>query len=240
MLAKLTALLLLSGVGLAGCTPVIDRARVEAQIKGELEQQGAITLKSVSCPQRVAIAPGSTFTCTGELDPQGIFPILVTQSDAQGNVKWQVPNSKGLLNLKDLETAFQQAIATETGAQPQIDCGGRYRINKPGDSFDCRITNPSLLKKGQTQITLLNVRVTLDAQGNVSWQQVRRQQVIASAATQRGAIANPVKAGAANPGNASPNASPPTAPASTQPVAAPPAGKTAEDFLNKPGAMDGF
>jgi hypothetical protein len=58
----------------------------------------------------VAIAPETSFTCTGELDPQGAFPIQVTQKDDQGGVEWEVPNSKGLLNLATIETTIQEAI----------------------------------------------------------------------------------------------------------------------------------
>lgn len=222
---------------LTSCAPTLDRAEVEAQIQAELEQ--SVPLSAVVCPERVAIAPDTSFTCTGELDPQGTFPIAVTQTDEQGSIEWEVPNSKGLLNLATIESEIEAAIATETnGSEPQLDCGGAYRINLPGDSFECKVADVVPVQAGQTETLLLNVVVTLDPQGNVTWQQVRRQQTIASAAT-------PAASPTPGANTASETASSSTAEfASTTENAesAVPgaAGQTAEDFLNNPGATDDF
>jgi Domain of unknown function (DUF4333) len=227
-------------IALSSCTPTLDSDNVAAQIQAELEQED-LSLKAVVCPERVAIAPQTSFTCTGELDPQGTFPIEVTQTDEQGGVEWEVPNSKGLLNLATIETTIQEAIATEaSGQKPLLDCGGAYRVNQPGDTFECKVANVAPLKAEQTETLLLNIVVKLDPQGNITWQQVRRQQTLVTAsATASGTSAAGVKpATGANPTAASIDSPKPTAqPAATS---APAAGQTAEDFLNNPGAIDDF
>jgi len=233
-----SALLLVLFTFLQGCKPTLDNTVVETQIQSQLSSQKGISLKAVLCPQKVIVAKDASFTCIGELNPTGTFPINVTQLDAQGTVKWQIPNSKGLLNLSLLETEFGKAIASDAGIGiPGIDCGGDYRVNKPGDRFECQVINAQPIREGQNQSLLTSVVVSLDDAGNVSWQQIRRQQVIArSLSTSKTSSQILPPSPTASPQkettrNSVPSASPPQ----PQPTA-----QTADDFLNNPNAADGF
>jgi hypothetical protein len=168
----LTYVLIILGAGiLASCSGRLDIRRIEAAIQQDIEERGGIPVKTVTCPRSVAIAIGESFQCSGTLSQGGDFTVTATQQDALGNVTWEIPNSKALLNLVDLETYFQQQIATEIGSKPLVSCGGIYRANKPGDQFECRVVNA--IAPDQSRIEAIVVKI--DAIGNISWQQVRRQ-----------------------------------------------------------------
>jgi hypothetical protein len=98
------------------------------------------------------------------------------------------------------------------------------------------VANVAPIKQGQTETLLLNVVVKLDPQGNITWQQIRRQQAIASATVPGTASANRNAASETAPA-ATNEAKPATEAAATS---APAAGQTAEDFLDQPGALDDF
>ncbi|HEY9642443.1 MAG TPA: DUF4333 domain-containing protein [Coleofasciculaceae cyanobacterium] len=165
-------LLLIGIAGLASCTPSLNVQSLEANIKAQLEEQSDLKIKSVTCPTQISRKADTSFQCEGMLEPEKPFVIQVKQKDDQGQTTWEVPNSKGLLNLALLETEFQTAIANDTQTKPAVRCSSdRYRANRPGDSFDCQVKNAVLAKaKGLVE----KVTVTIDPEGNVSWQQIRR------------------------------------------------------------------
>jgi Domain of unknown function (DUF4333) len=172
-------LLLIAIAALAGCTPSLNVQSLEANIKTQLEEQSDLKIKSVTCPTHIPRKADTSFQCEGVLEPEKKFAIEVKQKDDQGQTTWEVPNSKGILNLALLETEFQTAIANDTQAKPALRCGSdRYRANRPGDSFDCQVKNAVLAK---TKGLIEKVTVAIDLEGNVSWQQIRRTQKTASA-----------------------------------------------------------
>jgi hypothetical protein len=163
--------LLLAVAPLAACGNRLDVSTIEATIKADIERQGRrLTLREVRCPTDVTRQAGAFFRCVGELDPEGTFTINVTQQDDQGTVTWDVSNSKVLLNLAKVEEGIQQGLSEALGQQALIDCGEAiYRVNQPGDKFECRIIGG--LVDGTDTIT--TVLVTIDATGNLDWQEVR-------------------------------------------------------------------
>jgi hypothetical protein len=211
----------------------LDVRPLETSIKTELEKQGGIIVQTVFCPKDVLKAKDSFFQCKGKLVPRGEFVVTVQQEDEAGKVKWEVLNSNGLLNLPRLEKRLQKEVGTEIGIEPTIKCSTgtrQYRATKPGDSFECKVTNGKLTSP-QGQIDKLVVKV--DATGNVNWQQYRTIQAIAPAApgTSPAARATPIKPALTSPATSS----------SRYPQGvAPGTGKTAEEALDKPGATDGF
>jgi Domain of unknown function (DUF4333) len=83
--------LLASAVLLLGaCTPQINTAELEQQIQDELSSQTGVTPTSVDCPQDVPAEEGDTFRCTAVADDSSVATITVTQSDDEGNVRWEV------------------------------------------------------------------------------------------------------------------------------------------------------
>ena len=249
------ALAFLGVLFLASCGNALNAEKIEETILSGLTQQGGSNVKSVICPTNVTPKAGGEFECVGVLDSGNGFAIVVTQQDDQGNVLWKVPSVKGLLNMASLQTEFEQALQKETGTV-KIDCGlNPYRIVKPGETFECQLTkrdkksNSDAIEKTvpTTQISTTqpkkptvpaasvptpsdSIQVTIQPSGDVNWQRIIKvpDTKIATAtpidkSTDQKITEKPTQESKAEPAKA-----------------APPAAKSAEDFLNQPGATDDF
>jgi hypothetical protein len=171
------ALLVLAALGLTACGNRLDTGAVEATIKTDIERQGRrLALQAVRCPSDVTRQAGAYFRCVGELAPEGTFTINVTQTDNQGNVTWEVPNSKVLLNLPKVEETIQQGLAQAFGQRALVDCGSAtYRANLPGDRFQCQVVGGLEADTG----TLESVLVRIGPDGNLSWQELAGSPAVA-------------------------------------------------------------
>ena len=165
------AVLLFGGfLVLTGCFNRLDTNAVEQEIEAEIESQSRrIALAEVRCPQDVYRQSGAYFRCVGKLRPEGQFTINVTQKDSQGTVEWDVPNSQVILNLAKIEDTLQEDFAKQFSKRAVVDCGEQYRINQPGEQFECQVVGGVDL--GQEQVTALLVRV--DPDGNLNWYEIR-------------------------------------------------------------------
>jgi len=164
-------LALLTSLTLTACGSRLDARQVERLIQADLERQGRrLSLKEVQCPADLPHQAGATFRCVGELDPEGSFTINVTQGDEQGQISWDVPNSSTLINLAKVETSIQQGLGKALGKTAVIDCGSAtYRVNQPGDRFQCQIVGG--LTDGPDQLEA--VLITIDPKGNLDWREIR-------------------------------------------------------------------
>ena len=164
-------LLALGALGLTACGNRLDTGSTEALIKADIERQGRrLSLKAVRCPSDVTRQAEAYFRCVGELDPEGTFTINVTQLDSQGNVTWEVPNSKVLLNLPKVEDTIQQGLSQVYGRRALIDCGtATYRVNQPGDRFQCQVVGGLETDTA----TIESVLVSITADGNLTWQETQ-------------------------------------------------------------------
>jgi hypothetical protein len=163
--------LLLGTLGLVGCGSAMNIATVENEIKADIERQGRrLTLREVRCPDNVTPQEGAFMRCVGELDPEGTFTINVIYEDNQGNVTWEVPNSTVMLNLAKVEANIQEGLTKAFSRRALVDCGSElYRINQPGDRFECSIVGG--LEVGSDAYNSVLVRV--DPDGNLNWQEIR-------------------------------------------------------------------
>jgi len=170
-----------------------------------------------------------------------------------------------LLNLAILEAHFQEEIASELGVQATIDCGSTYRVNRPGDSFECAVANaiapmsqsdPSNQADPASQTEQTNLAnltnppdqddpstqaepVLVEVVVNVDQQgNVNWQQI---RRVQTAQAADSPTTTAAAPAAASPTANAATtAEQSESATATPSEAQTAEDFLDDPSALDDF
>jgi Domain of unknown function (DUF4333) len=78
---------------------------------------------------------------------------------AKNELQW---NTKGLLVLPKLEQTIRQGIKQQFQIDVKTSCGGKVRIAKPGDTFECKVTD----QRGQTKA--VRVRVD-DENGGVTW-----------------------------------------------------------------------
>lgn len=176
---SLVGLLGLGVLALAACSNRLNTTDIESNIKADIERQGRrLSLNAVRCPSDVSRQAEAYFRCVGELDPEGTFTINVTQMDNQGNITWEVPNSKALLNLPKVEDTIQQGLSQAFGKRAVIDCGtATYRVNQPGDRFQCQVVGG--IETGVNMIESVLVRI--DPDGNLSWQELQSASAGASA-----------------------------------------------------------
>lgn len=233
--------LVLGALGLAGCGASMDISAIENEIKADIERQGRrLTLREVRCPEDVTAQTGAYFRCVGELDPEGTFTINVMQDDNQGNVSWEIPNSRVMLNLAKVEANIQEGLTKAFSKRALVDCGSElYRINQPGDRFECAIIGG--LTVGVDAYSSVLVRV--DPEGNLNWQEIRQNNPTATVArtspSQTTATPQATSAAAATPPADSSNsatAEQPSAPVKTTTVTGPSGRKIERPYI--PGDDD--
>jgi len=249
---------ILSLLVLSACSKTLDSEKIAQNIQQDVIKQGGISLKTVTCPNQVKPEAGSTFECVGEIDTGYTFTIPVKQQDEQGHVTWDVPNSKGLLNLAKFETSIQEAVQSEVGSRPIIGCGNGFKPIKPGQIFECSVRVKEKPKASQTvngaeggrnsaSVPSLTVKsgksakpdaivVSVGADGNVSWQRV-------VPGTVSDLLPKPQKP--AQPDNKNRPETDSTTPVGSNATKrgatkSAPSQKNAQDFLNQPDASAGF
>jgi hypothetical protein len=244
---SLSTLCLLS---LTACAKTLNHTDIAQAIQQDVTKQGGSSLNSVTCPKGIAPKTGESFECIGETEFGYTFTIPVKQQDDQGGVTWEIPHAKGLLNMVKFESLLQETVSGEVGSRPVIRCSETlYKAVKPGQTFDCKLevkdAKPTTATKPGDQPNRPptkpakprqpdKITVTVDSDGNVSWQRIvpgaTKPGTVAKASGQAGqpAATPSAQAGTPSPANPAPANSP-----------APPQA-SAEDFLNQEGAAAGF
>ncbi len=125
-------------------------------------KKAGITVQTVTCPATVQVAAPDPFTCQAIAEGK-TFQVAVNPKTAKpqdkNELRW---NTQGLLVLPKLEQTIQQGMQQQFRLEVQVNCGGKVRLAKPGESFQCQVRD----RQGQTRP--VSVRVE-DAQGNVTW-----------------------------------------------------------------------
>jgi hypothetical protein len=197
----------LSGLVLAACQENAS-TKLAQSIQQDIQRQGGTSLKSVACPKKLEPeAEDKPVECVGETDAGYSFTIAV-KLDEQGNpTTWEVPQAKGLVNLKQLETQIQDTLKAELeGGRATVNCGGVYKPAKPGESFECKLdikapepkskagskpaakdaANVPTNKPTQADQTKKDPKkpaqpekivVNIDADGNITWQRLLPGQI---------------------------------------------------------------
>jgi Domain of unknown function (DUF4333) len=180
---------LLASIALISLTACggLNGKKIAADIQEDVTKNGGTSLKTVTCPSGVEPQAGKTFECVGEMDNGYTFTVAVQQQDTKGNVTWDVPHAKGLINLPKLENTIQQALSTEIGSAPSVSCGGVYKAVNPGEGFECQVAykttrpavpaksdkgKPSKPSKPVEATQTEKASITTDTDGNLSWQRV--------------------------------------------------------------------
>lgn len=129
---------------------------VETKLAELISQATGLTIQTVDCPADLVEKAGTTYNCnvTSEV---GAFTAVVQPTDQPGQFKW---GTKNLLMLAKLNTFIQQNVQTQGGGPVTVDCGGKAKIAKVGDTFECKVTDA----KGASRVARITVR---DEAGNV-------------------------------------------------------------------------
>jgi len=164
------ALLMGSLVALTGCFNRLNTRAVEQEIEAEIESQSRrLSLAEVRCPRDVYRKQGAYFRCVAYLRPEGEFTINVVQEDNQGTLTWDIPNSSVILNMAKVEEKIQEEFVQQFSKRATVNCGELYRVNQPGEEFECEVVGGVVL--GQAVVNNLVVKV--DPEGNLNWYEER-------------------------------------------------------------------
>ncbi|NJP09602.1 MAG: DUF4333 domain-containing protein [Leptolyngbyaceae cyanobacterium RU_5_1] len=113
-------------------------------------------MQSVDCPITIEQKPGKTYECQVTSDV-GAFTVVVEPTGTGEQFRW---GTKGLLLLSKLDEFIQRSAQSQGVGKVTVDCGGKVRPAKPGDTFECKVTDA----KGRLRSTKVTVR---DELGNV-------------------------------------------------------------------------
>lgn len=113
-------------------------------------------MQSVNCPATIEEKPGKTYDCEVQSEA-GPFVVIVQPTGEVGKFRW---GTRGLLLLSKLDAFIQQSVTNQGGGKVTVDCGSKARTAKPGETFDCKVTDA----KGTVKTAKITVR---DDQGNV-------------------------------------------------------------------------
>lgn len=72
------------------CSKTLDIGGLETQLANQLNTKLETTGITVDCPDDVKAKSGSEFDCTGTVSTGETLTILVTQTDGEGKVTWEV------------------------------------------------------------------------------------------------------------------------------------------------------
>ena len=149
-------------LGLSGCATKLDMGALDKSIRAGISAQVGLETAAIQCPGAPETAKaGVKFTCTAAPNLGGLLTVEVTQKDDAGNISWNIVKTEGLIDLGKLEEAVSAGLAQQRGEIAKVDCGGKFRAAKQGESFDCKVAGES----GETTVTV----TPKDDEGNVRW-----------------------------------------------------------------------
>ena len=93
---------------------------------------------TVHCPANAPLKEGFVFACTAMLDV-GAYPIVVTETNARGHVRYQNQAPLAVLDITRVELAIRQSIHAQRGLRSTVVCPAEV-IQKAGVAFTCTAT----------------------------------------------------------------------------------------------------
>lgn len=124
----------------SGCgksAPKLNTVTVEHAVAASILTQHHL-YTTVRCPPTVARKAGVTFTCTASLDA-GTYPVLVTETNDSGHVRYQNNAPLVTLDITSIEQAIKQSIHSQRHLDATVACPAEV-IQKAGTIFTCTAT----------------------------------------------------------------------------------------------------
>ncbi len=143
---------------ITACSTNLDIDKVKASIKDGIKEQMGITVKSVTCPEKHEAKAGDSFDCTALAENDSTITVTVKENDDKGNIRWDTAETKGVIDLIQL----QSAIVAKTVINGTVDCGGKFKAVKAGETFECKAKDA----KGNSATIEVTVK---DRDGDVRW-----------------------------------------------------------------------
>ena len=90
--ARLAAVAMLV-LAAAACTKSLDSDGLEATLQEQLTRKTASTITAVDCPDEIKVETGGTFECTVTEESGTTFTLILTQTDDQGHVRYDIKSA---------------------------------------------------------------------------------------------------------------------------------------------------
>lgn len=129
---------------------------LEGRLSKAFTASTKVPLDAVDCPAQFEVKAGNRFNCQATSEGQS-FTIAVELTNPDGQFQW---NTRELLVLPKLEQYIQSRVRDKGGPDVTANCGGKLRVAKPGDTFECKVTS----SQGQARSAQIKVK---DEQGGV-------------------------------------------------------------------------
>ena len=98
-------------------TPTLSVVPVERAIAASILAQHHLHA-TVHCPTNAPLKAGFVFACTAKLDV-GAYPVLVTETNARGHVRYLNQAPLAVLDIARVERAIGQSIALSEACAPR-------------------------------------------------------------------------------------------------------------------------
>jgi hypothetical protein len=118
-------------------TPTLNTGAVERAVAQSILTQRHL-YATVGCPSKVPRKAGLVFTCTASLNV-GTYPVLVTETNDRGHVRYQNQAPLIILNIARVEGAIRQSILSQRHLQSTVTCPAEV-IQRAGIAFTCTAT----------------------------------------------------------------------------------------------------
>jgi hypothetical protein len=119
--------------------PVLDEAKVQAEIVRITHDASGLDPTDVHCPTNVALHTGDVSTCTAQLDGQPVT-YAVRQDDDKGNVHIQ---SSGFVVVATIEKTLAERVGQNTATTATATCadGKKVVVGGKGTTIQCTVIN---------------------------------------------------------------------------------------------------
>jgi len=134
------AITALVGLSISACgssEPTLSMVPVERAIAASILAQHHLRT-TVRCPTNAPRKTGFAFTCKAELDV-GAYPVLVTETNASGHVRYLNQAPLVVLDIARVERAIEQSIGAQRGLRSTVVCPAEV-IQKAEVAFTCTAT----------------------------------------------------------------------------------------------------
>jgi hypothetical protein len=141
----------------SGCGGGIDTGKAERAVKTDVANATGSDVKSVSCPSPIALKKGATFNCIATGADGTTATVLVTQTDAKGNVHISAPS---LLHTGEAAKLIASGLSGRLKLAVTVKCPDLVSAHK-GTTLTCEATHA-----GETRKVLVTVT---DASGSIDY-----------------------------------------------------------------------
>jgi len=112
----------------------LSALRIEHAVEGAIAQQRGLQT-TVACPSKIPERAGYVFTCSAQLDA-GAYPVMVTETDGHGHVRYENPGPLSTLNVAKVQQAIWLSILRQRRLRSTVTCPAEV-LQRAGVTFTC-------------------------------------------------------------------------------------------------------